>query len=166
MPGLDVNLMYSLIGEGTSFSDSANFDDRRIGIGISMDVDLMGNPDQKHRRLTLFYDDKRRSYERLENQIRVSVNEAVFQMQSNAGQLNLARQSLRLAEKQFQLTELKYRAGTASTQEVLEAQQSMTDSQYQELTSRVNYLMSTYRVRLVAGDLLQEWVAADDLAMR
>ena len=157
-PGLDVNLMYSLVGDGTSFSDSMSFDDQRFGVGVSMDVDLMGNPDQRQRRLFLFYDDKRRSYERLEDEIRIAVKDAVFQAQEDAGQLNLARESLRLAEKQFQLTELKYRAGSASTQEVLEAQQDMSDARYMELSSRVNYLMSAYRVRLVAGEILQDWV--------
>jgi len=156
-PGLDVSLQYALIGEGTTFSDSVSFDDSRIGIGISMDIDLMGSPDQQHRRLALFFDTTRRSYERLEGQIRTAVADAVFAMQNDARQLDLARKSLTLAEKQFRLTELKYRGGAASTQEVLEAEQGLSDTRYMELTSRVNYLLSTYRVRLVAGTLLEDW---------
>ncbi len=158
-PGLDVSLQYALIGEGTTFSDSVNFDDSRIGIGLSMDIDLMGTPNQQHRRLALFFDSKRRSYERLEGQIRTTVADAVFAMQNDASQLDLARQSMALSEKQFQLMELKYRGGTASTQEVLEAEQELSDAHYTELTSRVSYLLSTYRVRLVAGTLMEDWGA-------
>lgn len=157
MPGFDISLQYALIGEGTSFSDSVSFDDSRIGIGVSMDIDVFGTPDQQHRRLALFFDSTRRSYERLESEIRTAVADAVFGMQDDARQLELARQSLTLADKQFQLIELKYRGGTASTQEVLEAEQELSDAGYDELTNRVNYLLSTYRVRLVAGTLLEDW---------
>lgn len=158
-PGFDVSLQYALIGEGTSFSDSVNFNDSRIGIGVSMDIDLLGTPDQQHRRLALFFDSTRRSYERLEGEIRSAVTDAVFTMQNDARQLNLGRRSLTLAEKQFQLTELKYRGGSASTQEILEAEQELSDTRYTELTARVNYLLSTYRVRLIAGTLLEDWGA-------
>lgn len=157
MPGLDVSLQYALIGEGTSFSDSVSFDDSRIGIGVSMDIDVFGTPDQQHRRLALFFDSTRRSYERLESEIRTAVADAVFALQDDASQLELARQSLSLADKQFRLIELKYRGGTASTQEVLEAEQELSDAGYQELTTRVNYVLSTYRVRLIAGTLLEDW---------
>ena len=78
-------------------------------------------------------------------------------LRCHPGQLDLARKSLTLAEKQFRLTELKYRGGAASTQEVLEAEQGLSDTRYMELTSRINYLLSTYRVRLVAGTLLEDW---------
>ncbi len=156
-PGLAVSLQYALIGEGTTFSDSVSFDDSRVGIGITMDVDLLGNPDQQHRRLALFFDSTRRSYERLEGRIRTAVADAVFTMQNDARQLALARQSLTLGEKQFRLMALKYRGGSASTQEVLEAEQELSDARYVELTSRVNYLLSNYRVRLVAGTLLEDW---------
>ena len=157
LPGFDVSLQYSMLGEGTTFSDALAFDDSRIGIGISMDVDLMGNPDQQYRRLALFYDDKRRGYEQLEGEIRASVKDSVFQMQDDAGRLRLARQSLKLAEQQFDLTELKYRAGTASTQEVLEAEQARSDARYQELQARVDFMLSHYRVRLVSGTLMDDW---------
>jgi len=157
MPGFDVSLQYSMIGEGTTFSDAMEFDDSRIGVGISMDVDLMGNPDQQYRRLALFYDDKRRGYEQLEGEIRATVKDAVFSLQDDAGQLRLARQSLQLAEQQFKLTELKYRAGSASTQEVLEAEQARSDARYAEMQARVDFLLSTYRVRLVAGTLMDDW---------
>lgn len=156
MPGFDVSLQYAMVGEGTTFSDALQFDDSRIGVGISMDVDLMGNPDQQYRRLALFYDDKRRGYEQLEGEIRASVKDAVFRMQDDGGKLRLARQSLKLAEQQFKLTELKYRAGSASTQEILEAEQAMSDARYAEMTSRVDFLLSSYRVRLVAGTLMDE----------
>ncbi|MGI9342049.1 MAG: TolC family protein [Gammaproteobacteria bacterium] len=156
MPGFDVSLQYAVVGEGTTFSDSLQFDDTRVGLGISMDVDLMGNPDQTYRRLALFYDDKRRGYEQLEGEIRASVKDAVFRMQDEGGKLRLARQSLKLAEQQFKMMELKYRAGSASTQEMLEAEQAMSDARYTEMTSRVDFLLSSYRVRLVAGTLMDE----------
>lgn len=157
MPGLDVSLQYALISEGTSFTDSVTFNDSRIGVGVSMDIDLLGTPNQQHRRLALFFDSTRRSYERLEGEIRSAVSDAVFTMQNNARQLDLSRRSLDLAEKQFHLTEIKYRGGSASTQEVLEAEQALSDMRYKELTSRVNYLLSNYRVRLIAGTLLEDW---------
>ncbi|MFQ5634938.1 MAG: TolC family protein [Gammaproteobacteria bacterium] len=166
MPGFDVSLQYSMIGEGSTFADALQFDDSRIGIGVSMDVDLMGNPDQQYRRLALFYDDKRRSYARLEGEIRASVKDAVFAMHDGAGQLRLARQTLQLAEKQFRLTELKYRAGSAGTQDVLEAEQARSDARHAEMTARVDFLLSTYRVRLVAGTLMEDWEIDDPLVMQ
>lgn len=157
VPNFDVSLQYSLLGDGDGFSDSLSFNDTRFGVGVSMDFDLMGSPNQEYRRLTLFYDDKRRAYEQLEADIRADVRDAVFAMQDSAGQLALARESVRLSEQQFRLTELKYRGGSASTLEVLEAQQEQSDTRHRELAARVRFLQSTYRVQMVSGTLLERW---------
>ena len=156
-PGVDVSLQYALIGEGTTLSDSVEFDDSRIGIGISMDIDLAGTPDQQYKRAALFFDSTRRRYENLEGEIRAAVADSVFTVQNEATNLRLSRQSLSIAEQQFRLTELKYRGGQASTQDVLETEQKLSDARYMELSARINYLLSSYRARLIAGTLLEEW---------
>ncbi len=156
-PNLDVRLQYSLIGEGNSFVDSFKVDDRRIGIGISLDLNLSKSAQDEKRRLMLFYEDKQRAYDKLAMQIRSDARLALLGLRDKTTQLRLSIESTRLAEQQFEFLSLRYRAGQVSTQDVLEAQQNLARSRHAELKARVDHLLAHYQLEKITGSLTERW---------
>ena len=157
-PGLNLTLQFARVGEGDSFSESIELDENRIGIGLSMDLDVNGRRDVTYRRLVLFYKTKQRAYDRLEQDIRADVRSAVMHERERASQLTLSRGALKLSEQRFRHAELLYRSGKSSTEDVLEREQALSEARQQERQARADYLISGLEVKRVTGTLAQEWV--------
>ena len=158
MPGLDVTLQYSRVGRGDGFSDSIEMDENRFGIGLSMDVDVNGRRDIAYRRIALFFNSKRRAYDRLAEDIRADVRRAVLARQERSSELTLARAGRDLAEQRFRQTELLYNSGRSSTEDMLEREQSLSEARRQERQARVDFLLSELELQRVSGTLAQQWV--------
>lgn len=156
-PGIDVSLQYSLVGDGDSVADSMNLNDTRVGIGVSMDMDGRSEEQREQRRLLLQYESRERALEKLEGEIRAEARAATLAVQESAGQLRLARELLDLTQQQFSYTELRYRNGSAGTEDVLEKQQSLSDARHAELVARVSYLLSSYTLQAADGSLVEDW---------
>lgn len=157
LPGFDVVLQFSRVGQGATLSDSMSLDENRIGVGVSMDIDVDGRRDQVYRRLTLFYREKQRAYDRLEQDVRAEVRAAVIDLQDKAGALALARDGVDLAEQRFRLAELRYRGGSSSTEEILEREQALSEARQQERTARAAYLVASREIDRVTGTLADRW---------
>lgn len=158
MPGLDITLQYSRVGQGESLGDSIELDENRFGVGLSMDMDVDGRRDITYRRIALFYRTKQRSYDRLAEDIRADVRRALMLKSERNSQLALARESEYLAEQRFRQAELLYRSGRSSTEEMLEREQALSEARRQERQARVEYLLADLEVQRVSGTLAGEWL--------
>jgi len=158
LPGLDVTLQFARVGEGEAFSDSIDLNENRVGIGLSMDMDMNGRRDITYRRILLFYKQRQRDYNRLSEDIRADVRNALMVHRERASQLELARASLDLSQQRFRHAELLYRSGKSSTEDVLEREQALSESRQAERQARADYLIAGLEVKRVTGTLAQEYV--------
>jgi outer membrane protein TolC len=159
MPPMDVTLQVSLVDEGGAVTDSMSLNDPRFGIGFNMALDQAGAADRERRRWQLEYTTMRQSLRALESQVRFEAREALFVRDEARGGLRLAEARLAVEEENFRLIDLKYRAGTASTEEALEAEQSLAAARLGEVEARIAYRMSEYRVALLSGGFARQWSA-------
>jgi len=158
LPGLDVTLQFARVGEGEAFSDSIDMKENRVGIGLSMDMDMNGRRDITYRRILLFYKQRQRDYNRLSEDIRADVRNALMQHRERASQLALTRSSLELSEQRFKHAELLYRTGKSSTEDVLEREQALSEARQIERQARADYLVAGLEVKRVTGTLSQEYI--------
>ncbi|MGI9330790.1 MAG: TolC family protein [Gammaproteobacteria bacterium] len=158
LPGLDVTLQFARVGEGEGFGDSMDLNENRVGIGLSMDMDVNGRRDITYRRILLFYKQRQRDYNRLSEDIRADVRNAVMNHREQVSQLGLARASLSLSEQRFKHAELLYRSGKSSTEDVLEREQALSESRQLERQARADYLIAGLEVKRVTGTLAKEYI--------
>lgn len=156
-PSMDVTVQYALVGEGSSFSESSNLNDSRLGIGVAFDMTSQGELVTEQRRLYLRFQASARALDRLEGEIRSEVQAALYELRDAEAQLALTRQDRGLAQQQLRLAEILYTKGTATTEEMLERQQSLSDARQQELAARVRLLLASYRLERATGSLLERW---------
>jgi outer membrane protein TolC len=157
LPGIDVTLQYALVGEGTSFSESSNLNDGRLGVGIAVDLAGKGSQAEESRRSLLQYQSRRRALDRLEADIRNDVQSSLFGVRDAAARLRLARQTRVLAQQQLRLAENLYAKGTGTTEDMLERQQGLLDARQGELGARAQLLLANYRLQAATGRLLDQW---------
>lgn len=156
-PGIDVQLQYSLVGDGDNFSDSFSMDDQRFGIGFYMDLDIGRSQERERKRLMLNYDARRRQHRQLEASIRASAREGFLRYQETASRLAIAREAAGLARDRYRREELRYKAGEVSTDDILAAEQALTEAQHEELEARVGHILAAYEVERAGGVLVARW---------
>jgi outer membrane protein TolC len=157
LPPIEVSLQWSLVGEGGNAGDSFALDEPRFGIGVNVALDRGRAQSYERRRWALQYETRRQSYIALENRVRFDVRDALLALDDALAGARIAEQQLALATDEFRVAELRYRSGSATTEEVLRVEQSLADAQLIELERRVAYWIARRRVDRLSGIGAEQW---------
>lgn len=156
-PPIDVSLQWSLVGEGGSVGESLSLDEQRFGVGVAVALDRGRAANLERRRWLLIYETRRQSCLALENQVRFESRDAVLTLDDARAAAQIAFQELVLANDEFRIAELRYRGGTATTEEALNAEQALADARLGELERRVSYWIARKRIDRASGNLEDRW---------
>ena len=89
---------------------------------------------------------------KLELQIRREIETALLDIRSSKERINAARQSLNQAKESLRIEQLKYRLGSGSILDVLDAQSALLQSETNHTRARVDSRVAMARLQLVTGE--------------
>lgn len=151
-PDIDVDIHYSLIGEGNRFDDSLQFDDQRWGVSVRMDTDFGAIERRNQRSRTFIHLQKlRRELDAQEQKIRVEVRSKRFELERAIQSLTIAEASLSLSSRAHEQTELLVDRGELSELDRLESELEHAEAAYQVQAARVDLLIAASALELALG---------------
>ena len=152
LPDFDIDLQYSLIGEGNRFDDSFAFDDQQWGIGLRMDTDFGARERRTRRsRMHLRVQSMQRSLDALEQKVRVEVRGRHFDLARAAQTLDIAERGYAITEKATEQSRILAERGQLSDMDVLESELELSESQYQVRAARAELALAMHELKLAIG---------------
>tara|TARA_B100001540_G_scaffold295552_2_gene296442 strand:+ start:670 stop:2085 length:1416 start_codon:yes stop_codon:yes gene_type:complete len=158
LPQIDIDVHYSLVGEGEDADDSFSLDDQKWGIGFSMDTDFAGTERKSRRRkLYLLYQSHQRELEHITKRTRIAVRSAQFEAQRNLRQLELSAREHELARRQLEQAQILYDNDRLNRVELLESENQLHEVEHRHLVARVNYILANMELSLASGQYESLW---------
>jgi outer membrane protein TolC len=111
-------------------------DNRSIGLTYSIPWGMRADR-ARYRSTVSALNSQKTRLEQLENQLLVSVRNAVRAVQTNLASVDIAAQATQLAAKQYDLQKARYDAGLSTSRLVLQAQDDLETARLNELTAKV-----------------------------
>jgi len=154
---IDITLQMSMTGEGDRFDDSVDLDKPQFGVGMAMALGDRKQRSNVRRRLELELQNRRYALTHLEQTVRTEVQKAYYETHESRVEALLAAQQAELEAEALARDELRFRAGLADVQSVLDEQQSVVDARFRSLESRARYVVACYRLDTTVGRMPDEW---------
>jgi outer membrane protein TolC len=148
LPTLNGNAGYQYQYQGNDFS--TGFWAPTATVGLTLSVPIFDGFGRKARvdRAEIALETVRNQRKDLRNVIELEVRNARTNYQNASERLNNQERNLRLAERIYETTQIKYREGVGSSLEVTQAEQSVYEAQ-------TNYLTAVYDLLVARVDLEQ-----------
>ena len=119
------------------------FDDTSWSLGLALDMPLDQLPERNAYRSSLISRDAtRRSAEAFGDSIRVSLRDALRESKTAFRTYNIQLESVTLAERRVESTNLRLEAGRAEIRDILEAQEALLDSRNSVTNSLVEFQLA------------------------
>ena len=137
-----------LSGSANSNSDEGNplahsIEDVQFQAAVSLDLPVDLLPARNAwRRAELTLVDQRRGYERFLDEVTVSVRDALRRARNDYESLEIQIGAVALSERRVRGAELSLEAGTASTRDLLESQDSLRQVRDAETSARIDFTLS------------------------
>jgi outer membrane protein TolC len=120
-----------------------DFDDTSWSLGLALDLPVDQMPERNAYRSSLIsLDATRRSAEAFGDSIRVSLRDALRESQTAFRTYNIQLESVSLAERRVESTNLRLEAGRAEIRDILEAQEALLDSRNSVTNSLVEFQLA------------------------
>lgn len=151
-PPVNITLQYAFVDENNSLAPGSDTEDHRFGVGISMDTDLgFSARERDRRRQYLELRMARRELQRVRTQVSMEVRRAYFESRQNQSQLALKRRARELSEKLFRQVSIQFENGETDALQLLEAEQALERSKYDELNARISLLQACQALATASG---------------
>lgn len=151
-PPAEVSLQYAFVDESNSLSPASNFGGHRFGIGFRMDTDFgVSTKSREQRKNYLQSRTLQREYEQLKMNIRMEVRRAYFDSKQSLALMKLKTGSRQINEKVYAQVNILFENGQTDTLKVLEAEQQLEKSKYDELNARISYLQAGQALAMASG---------------
>jgi len=151
-PDLRVGLNYSLTGKGQHFTDSLGFDNSRFHVLFSSSIPLdfaAERAQYQQKRLDLVR--KKRDLEDLQKHTAQEVRQALRHLATVQKRIDIQEKNLQAIQAGLDLVRFRFDRGYADLVEVLRAEDSLTQAQREEITLRIEQVLSALQLRKVAG---------------
>lgn len=152
LPEIDIDVHYSLVGEGDNTSDSLDLDDQKWGIGFNMDTDFGGaERKNKRRKLYLAFQAQERELEHLAQQIQMGLRGAQFEARQRARTVQLREQEYNLAQRHYQQAKILHENDNLNQVELLESEHTLHEAEHRQFAAKVDYILSVMELGLASG---------------
>ncbi len=151
-PDLRVGLNYSLTGKGQHFSDSLGFDNSKFSVLFSSSIPLdfaAERAQYQQRQLDLVR--KNRDMEDLQKHIAQEIRQALRHLVTVQKRIDIQEKNLQATQAGLDLAKFRFDRGYADSLEVLRAEDSLTQAQKEEITLRIEQVLSALHLRKAAG---------------
>ncbi|MBW7888028.1 MAG: TolC family protein [Bacteroidetes bacterium] len=88
----------------------------------------------------------------LAQQIQTEVRLALATVSSNQEKVRIAQFNIEQAKKALEIARIRYNAGTVTNLDLLDAETSLTEAQFQEAQALYNVVISSYELKQAAGE--------------
>jgi outer membrane protein TolC len=151
-PPVDITLQYAFVDENNSLAPASATEDHRFGISIRMDTDLgFSARERDRRRQYLELRMARRELEQVRTQVTMDVRRAWFEARQNESQLALKKRARELSEQVVRQVSIQYENGETDALQLLEAEQALERSKYDELDARIGFLQACQSLATASG---------------
>ena len=153
-PPLDISIEYTLSGEGDNFDDSLKIQDRSWGIRLDTSFDLdFASERSTYQQAQLSLNGAIRSLQSAQQDVMLDVLQAITSVQQAQARVQLQKQSVFQAEKQLELSELRYKKGLSDNLDVIDAEEALINANTRYYSVIVQYLIAKMRLKKVTGTL-------------
>ncbi len=121
---------------GKNFSGSKQ-ESWNVGVGLNMNVFDYGVTDAKTRAARANVDKAEMSYRQVADNIQLNVRNSYLSMKESEKRIGTAHTAVAMAEEDYRIAVLSYRAGVATNTDVMDAQVSLTNA-------KTNYVQALY----------------------
>jgi outer membrane protein TolC len=155
LPELDISFFYTPYGQDASFDDALDLNDSRWGISLSTSSDLFNRAEKAgYRQSLLDIEDARRTLANTRDDIVREVRETIRNLHESASRIELQEERAREAEKQLEISRLKFKYGMTDNFNLIDAESVFSTARTNVENARAQYIVSLYRLRAVMGTLL------------
>ena len=153
-PPLDLSLQYTFSGEGDAFEQSLELDKNYWGIGVTSSFDLDFASDRAtYQQAQLALNSAIRAWESTQQDVILEVLQMINSVKQAQARVELQKQSVVQAEKQLELSGLRYKKGLSDNLEVIDAEEALLNANTNYYAAIVQHLVAKMRLKQVAATL-------------
>lgn len=153
-PPLDLSIQYTFNGEGDAFDQSLELDDKywRIGVNSSFDLDFASER-ATYQQAQLSLNSAVRAWESTQQDVILEVLQIINSVKQAQARVELQKQSVMQAEKQLELSELRYKKGLSDNLDVIDAEEALLNANTSYYSAIVQHLIAQLRLKQAAATL-------------
>lgn len=153
-PPLDVSVRYTFRGTGEAFDQSWDTDDEFWGVGLSSSFNIdMAQERANYQQAQLTLNAAIRDLQTAQEDIISEVMQTIVSVRQAQASVELQAQSVAQAEKQLELSSLRYKKGLSDNLEVVESEENLMNAKNGYYSAVAQHLAATLRLQQVTGTL-------------
>lgn len=153
-PPLDLSIQYTFSGEGNAFDQSLELDENSWGIGVNTSFDLDFARDRAtYQQAQLSLNSAIRAWEAKQQDVLLEVLQTINSVKQAQARVELQQQSVMQAEKQLELSELRYKKGLSDNLDVIDAEEALLNANTSYYSAIVQHLIAQLRLKQAAATL-------------
>lgn len=111
----------------------------------------------RYRQALLNVESQKLRIDQLEQQLMVNVRTAVRSVETNLAAVEIASKATTLSEKQYEQQKARFDAGLSTSRAVLQAQDDLENTRFQELSAKVSLRRAAAELRRLEGTSIQRY---------
>jgi len=153
-PPLNVTVQYTLRGQGDDFGSSWNMEKDFWGVGVRSSFNLdFANERAAYQQAHLTLNSALRALQSVKDDIISEVFQTIVSVRQAEASVKFQEQSVLQAEKQLELSSLRYKKGLSDNLDVVNAQESLIRAKNGYYSAIVQHIISKMRLKQVSGTL-------------
>ena len=153
-PPLDLSVQYTFSGDGDGFDQSLELDENYWGIGVNSSFDLDFARDRAaYQQAQLSLNSAIRAWEAKQQDVILEVLQMINSVKQAQARVELQKQSVMQAEKQLELSELRYKKGLSDNLDVIDAEEALLNANTSYYSAIVQHLIAQLRLKQAAATL-------------
>jgi outer membrane protein TolC len=155
LPQMDLVVDYDRFNTADEFRDSMNFDQDRWAIHISSDTDwARTNEKVAYRQSLLALKTTQLNLDQTKDEIKREVRRQLQLLDKSMVRIGIRRAQLKQADGKLSLAKLKFNYDMADNFDVIEAETERQRAKVDLLSTEIDYIVGTYRMRSILGTLI------------
>lgn len=153
-PPLDISIRYTFSGDGNAFGDSLDLQDTAWGIGVNSSFHLdFANDRASYEQAKLSLNGAMRNFQSKQQDILLEVLQTINSVMQAQARVELQRRSVLQAEKQLELSELRYKKGLSDNLDVIDAEEALSQANSSYYSAIAQHLIAKMKLQQVTGTL-------------
>ncbi|GAK58109.1 hypothetical protein U27_05082 [Candidatus Vecturithrix granuli] len=153
-PPLNLSVQYTFSGEGNAFDQSLELDEKYWGIGVNSSFDLDFARDRAtYQQTQLALNSAIRAWQATQQDVILEVLQMLNSVKQAQARVELQKQSVVQAEKQLELSDLRYKKGLSDNLDVIDAEEALLNANTNYYATIVQHLIAKMRLKQATATL-------------
>jgi len=156
LPQMDLVVDYDRFNSADEFRESMDFNQDRWAIHLSSDTDwARTNEKISHRQSLLSLKTAQLNLDQTIDEIKREVRRQIQSLDKSLARIRIRRAQLKQADGKLSLANLKFNYDMADNFDVIEAETERQRAKVDLLSTEIDYIIGTYRMRSILGTLIE-----------